>query len=123
MLAGNPRLTIEATDAPDFSVVVRKSSRGKNAAEVQSNLQEIDYQLNSKDSTLILNPYFVIGNQAKWRSQEVTVTVKVPQGKQIRLGKDLDELRLNIDNLNNMWDADMTEKIWLMTPEGLKLKE
>jgi hypothetical protein len=123
MLAGNPHLTIEATDAPDFSVVVRKSSRGKNAAEVQSNLQEIDYQLNSKDSTLILNPYFVIGNQAKWRSQEVTVTVKVPQGKQIRLGKDLDELRLNIDNLNNMWDADMTEKIWLMTPEGLKLKE
>ncbi len=123
VLAGKPQLRIEATDAQDFSVVVRKSSRGKDAAEVQTNLNKIDYTIDSKDSTLVLDPYFVIGNQAKWRSQEVLVTVKVPQGKQVRLGKDLDELRLNIDNLNNLWDEEMTEKTWVMTPEGLKLKE
>lgn len=123
VLAGRPQLSIESTEGTDFSVVVRKSSRGKDAAEVQVNLNKIDYTINSTDSTLVLQPFFVIGDQAKWRSQEVLVTVKVPQGKQVRLGKDLDELRLNIDNLNNLWNEEMTEKTWTMTPEGLKLKE
>lgn len=123
VLAGRPQLSIESTEGTDFSVVVRKSSRGKDAAEVQANLNKIDYTINSSDSTLVLQPFFVIGNQAKLRSQDVLITVKVPQGKQVRLGKDLDELRLNIDNLNNLWNEEMTEKTWTMTPEGLKLKE
>ena len=123
VLAGKPQLKIEETDAPDFSVVVRKSSRGKDGAEVQSNLNWIDYPVSSMDSTLLLNPYFIIGDQAKWRSQEVVVTVKVPQGKMIHLGKDLDQLRLDFDNINNIWDKEMTGKTWIMTPEGLALKE
>ena len=91
----------------------------------KSNLTSIwiDYPVSSMDSTLLLNPYFIIGDQAKWRSQEVVVTVKVPQGKMIHLGKDLDQLRLDFDNINNIWDKEMTGKTWIMTPEGLALKE
>jgi len=122
-LAGHPRMKIEATDAKDFSVVVRKEARGKNPTEVQKNLGHIQYELLSKDSTLFLDPYFTIDDPVKWRKQEVLITVKVPKGKLIRIGKNLDRLYFEFDNINNIWTREMTGKTWEMTPEGLSLKE
>jgi hypothetical protein len=123
VLAGNPSLRIESTTAPDFSVVISKQARGKNAAEVQNNLNLIQYDFTTKDSTLVLNRFFTIGNQAKWRKQEVQITVKVPTGKQVHLGKDLDQLHFDFDNVNNIWTGEMAGKTWTMTPEGLSIKE
>ena len=123
VLAGNPTLRIESTTAPDFSVVIGKQTRGKNTAEVQNNLNNIQYDFATKDSTLVLNRFFILGSQAKWRKQEVVVTVKVPAGKQVYLGKDLDRLHFDFDNVNNIWSKEMTGKTWTMTPEGLSIKE
>jgi len=123
VLAGNPSLRIESTTAPDFSIVISKQTRGKNAAEVQNNLNLIQYNFSAKDSTLVLDRFFTIGNQAKWRKQEVQIIVKIPNGKQVQLGKDLDQLHFDFDNVNNIWSGEMTGKIWTMTPEGLSLKE
>jgi phage shock protein PspC (stress-responsive transcriptional regulator) len=123
VLAGNPSLRIEPTDASDFSVVVRKQARGKNTDEVQQNLDQIQYNLVSRDSTLVLNRYFTIGTHTKWRSQEVQVTLKVPIGKLVHLGKNLDQLHFDFDNINNIWTGEMTGKTWVMTTEGLSLKQ
>jgi phage shock protein PspC (stress-responsive transcriptional regulator) len=123
VLAGNPTLRIEETEAADFSVVIRKQARGANAAEVQKHLENISYELTSKDSILFLSSYFTLGNQSKWRNQEVELIVKVPKGKAVHLGANLDQMRFNFDNVNNMWAQQMTGKTWMMTPEGLTLKE
>ncbi len=123
ILAGNPRLSIEATDAPDFSVIIKKTSRGKNGSEVRKNIGLIQYKVASRDSTLVLDPYFTIENQAKWRNQEVQVTVKVPKGKRVNLASNLGKLRFDFENINNIWNKDMAGKTWVMTPEGLSLNE
>jgi phage shock protein PspC (stress-responsive transcriptional regulator) len=123
VLAGNPKLRIEATEASEFSVIIKKTARGKNAADLQQNLENIGYNVTSMDSTLVLDPYFIIGNQAKWRNQEVQVTLKVPEGKMIRLDTRLARLNFDFDNVNNIWNKEMTGKTWKMTPEGLSLKE
>lgn len=123
VLAGVPTLRIEATSAPDFSVVISKESRGKNAGEIQNNLNNIQYNFTQKDSTLVLNRFFILGDQAKWRRQEVLVTLKVPTGKQVHLGNDLDQLHFDFDNVNNIWSKEMVGKTWTMTPEGLTIKE
>jgi len=123
LLAGNPKLRIEATDASDFSVAIRKQTRGRNSNEIQTNLNEIQYEVTSKDSTLFLDRYFTIGNEAKWRNQEVQITVKMPVGKMVHLGKNLDKLHFEFDNINNIWTGDMIGKTWQMTPDGLSLKE
>jgi len=123
VLSGHPELKIESTSADDFSIVVNKQARGKNSVDVQKNLNGIVYNFSSKDSTLYLDRFFTLENQAKWRKQEVAVTLKVPVGKQVYLGKDLENLNLNIDNLNNVWDKEMTGKTWKMTADGLSLKQ
>jgi hypothetical protein len=123
VLAGNPRLQMEATDAADFSVIIKRTARGKNLPEVQRNLEHIQYDVVSSDSTLTINPYFILGSQSKWRDQDVQITVKVPKGKMVHMGENLDQLRFDFDNINNIWDQEMTGKTWVMTPEGLSLKE
>jgi phage shock protein PspC (stress-responsive transcriptional regulator) len=123
VLAGNPALQIEATEAPDFAVQVRRTSRGRNKAEVQSAIDRIAYEITSKDSTLILDPYFTIRNHSKWRDQQVQVIVKVPQGKMIKLDKNLAPLNFNFENLANASTAEMAGQTWIMTPEGLTIKE
>lgn len=123
VLAGRPHLNLEATDGTDFSVIIKRKARGKNGNEIQNNLNLIQYKVNSKDSTLVLDPFFTLATQAKWRSQEVFVTVKVPKGKMVHLGSNLDQLYFDFENINNLWNKEMTGKTWIMSSEGLSLKE
>lgn len=123
VMAGNPRLQIEATEAADFSVSIKKTARGKNKTDVQKNIDNIRYAVTGHDSTLIIDPYFLIENQAKWRNQEVQLTVRVPEGKSVHLAENLHQLHFDFENINNIWDKDMAGKTWIMTPEGLSLKQ
>ncbi len=123
ILTGRPHLNLEATDGSDFSVIIKRKARGKSKSDLQNNLDQIQFDVNSKDSTLIINPFFTLDHQAKWRNQEVLVTVKVPKGKMVNLGTNLDELSLDFENIDNLWNKGMTGKTWIMTPEGLLLKE
>jgi phage shock protein PspC (stress-responsive transcriptional regulator) len=123
VLAGRPHLKLEATDGSDFSVIIKRKARGKNNEAIQNSLKQIQYEVNSRDSTLVLDPFFRLENQARWRNQEVLVTVKVPKGKMVHLDNDLDQMQFDFENLNNLWNKEMTGKTWTMTPEGLALKE
>ncbi|MDP2335819.1 MAG: hypothetical protein Q8N05_05105 [Bacteroidota bacterium] len=83
----------------------------------------MQYNVTSRDSTLLLEPYFTLTNQANWRSQEVQVMVKVPTGKSVFLGANLDRLHFDFENTNNIRNKEITGKTWMMTPEGLSLKK
>jgi hypothetical protein len=121
--AGNPHLLIESAEANEFSVVVKKSARGNNSADIQKNIETIHYQVLSKDSTLILDPFFTLENHSRWRNQELRIIVKVPEGKKVKLDRGLDQLSMDLENINNIWNKEMTGKTWIMTTEGLALKE
>ena len=123
VMTGRPHLKLEATESPDFSVVIKRKARGKNRNDIQTSIDQIQYEVNTKDSALVLEPYFLLANNGKWRNQEVLVTVKVPKGKMVHLGKNLENLYFDFENLNNLWSKEMTGKTWTMTPEGLALKE
>jgi hypothetical protein len=121
--AGNPHLLIESTESPEFSVVVKKTARGNSTGDVQKNIENIQYKVLSKDSTLILDPFFTLENDARWRNQEVNIIVKVPVGKMVQLDPGLDRLSFDFENINNIWNKDMVGKTWIMTPEGLSMKK
>ncbi len=123
VLKGIPRLQLQAGETEYFSVVVKRSTRGENVKDVKNNLDQIQYTVSSKDSMLILDPFFTLGSQAKWRDQDIQIIVKVPRGKFIHLGQNLDQLHLEGENLNHISDQDVIGKTWQMTSEGLQLKE
>lgn len=122
-LLGHPRFTIEKSATGEFLLQIKKRARGSNTDDAQKNVEQIDYNFSQKDSTLRLDPYYFLKDNAKWREQEVTMILKVPEGKSIFLNEKMKTIIFDIENVNNMWDGDMVGKFWTMTADGLKLKE
>ncbi len=123
ILLGDARLDIEKSSNDQFAIVLKKKARGKSQDEAQTNTEMIVYNFQQKDSVITFDPYYTLGEGGKWRNQEVDIVVKVPVGKSVYLNKNLARIIYDIENVNNTWDGDMVGKYWVMTEDGLALKE
>lgn len=122
-LLGHPRFTIEKSSTGEYSLLIKKRARGSSTADAQKNMEEIEYNYIQKDSTLKFDPYYSLKENAKWREQEVSMILKVPEGKSVYLDKKMSGIIYDIENTENMWDGDMVGKTWTMTADGLALKK
>jgi hypothetical protein len=122
-LLGHPRFTIEKSSSAEYSLLIKKQSRGSNTVDAQKNVEEITYNFAQKDSTIHFDPYYMLKENAKWRDQEVYLTLKVPEGKSVYLNQKMTSIIADIENTENMWDDDMVGKTWTMTADGLSLKK
>ena len=123
VMLGQPRLDVEKSGTDNFSILIKKSSRGKSRENAKEAAQEVIYNYQTNDSTLLFDPYFILEEGGKWQDQEVDITIKVPEGKAIYLGDNMVKIIHDIENVSNTWDGDMVSKYWVMEPEGLKMKE
>ncbi|HKI90604.1 MAG TPA: PspC domain-containing protein [Draconibacterium sp.] len=123
VMLGQPRLDIEKSGNDNFSILIKKSSRGRNRENAKESAQDVIYNYQLSDSTLLFDPYFIIEEGGKWRDQAVDITIKVPEGKAVYLGDDMVKVIHDIENVSNTWDGDMVGKYWEMKPEGLTMKE
>ena len=119
MLLGEPRLDIEKSATNDFVLVVKKQSRGRTQGDANNNIQTILYHYQLADTVLTFDPWYLLGDQAKWRDQRLDMTLKVPVGSTVFLSDGMEEIIWDIDNVSNTWDRDMVGKSWKMQPEGL----
>jgi len=123
VMLGQPRLDIEKSGTDNFSILIKKSSRGKNRENAKEAAQDVVYNYQVNDSTLFFDPYFILDEGGKWRDQEVNITIKIPEGKTVYLSDDMVKIIHDIENVSNTWDGDMVGKYWEMKPEGLTEKE
>jgi phage shock protein C len=79
----NIRLRAVGTTDSLFSLVTYFSARGDNTAEARTRAEAITYQVDVKDSLLLLPPYFDIGKEA-WRNQKVRMVLKVPENRGVK---------------------------------------
>ena len=122
-LLGHPSFTIEKSTTGEFLLQIKKRARGITTEDAQNNVEQITYNFAQQDSTLHLDPYYLLNDNAKWRHQEVSMVLKVPEGKSIFMKEKMQAIINDIENVNNMWDGDMVDKFWTMTPNGLALKD
>jgi phage shock protein PspC (stress-responsive transcriptional regulator) len=122
-LLGHPRFTIEKSSSGEYLLLIKKQSRGSSTVDAQKNVEEIEYNFIQKDSTLRFDPYYMLKDDARWRDQEIFLTLKVPEGKSIYLNQKMTSIISDIQNTENMWDGDMVGKTWTMTADGLALKK
>jgi phage shock protein PspC (stress-responsive transcriptional regulator) len=123
IMIGQPRLDIEKSGSDNFSISVKTAARGRTRDAARDAAQEVVYNYEVQDSTVMFDPYFLLEDNSKWRDQNVYITVKVPVGKSVFLSEDMIEIIHDIENVSNTWDGDMIDKTWEMKPEGLTLKE
>lgn len=123
ILLGSPRLDVEESSTNEFVILIRKRARGSSSENAKEHVEQIDYQFHVNDSIVHFDPYYRLEEGSRWLQQEVDITVKVPEGKSVYLADDLVKIIYDIENVSNTWDGDMVGKYWIMTPDGLALKE
>jgi phage shock protein PspC (stress-responsive transcriptional regulator)/predicted Zn-ribbon and HTH transcriptional regulator len=123
ILAGRPHLNLESTDGNEFVVNIKRRARGSNRDEIQESIKQIQYDIKSQDSILVLSPYFTLSDNARWRDQKVQVTVKVPKGKKIQLGPNVDQLPFDFDSTDYPWERERTGQTMMSQSDTLAMNK
>ncbi|MCP4310985.1 MAG: PspC domain-containing protein [Bacteroidetes bacterium] len=118
---GSINIDLERTSSENFVLEIEKESKGKNWDRAKENASNIDYGFRLRDNKLILDPYYSVGLENKWRFPRVETTLRIPEGKVVVLDRETRNYLEGIRNVNNLSDWNMAGKTWEMTEEGLEL--
>ena len=100
---------VEIVQSPNdsFQVTMKKTSRGYSRADANNLANLIKFDVEQKDSILLLDKGIAINKTDKFRNQMVVITVYVPVGKQIRVNKGIGwPVHLGTRDWENDWNRD-----------------
>lgn len=135
LMLNTVRVNFKKSEDGDFHVSRVRFSRGSNPQAARELAERINFNVEQRDSVLLLPKGFAISRQEKWRNQQVLVVVKIPVGKRIQIDRRVEDYEwFNIQyNRRRGWDNDeewndsyrwQSEKELIMTPEdGLQRVE
>ena len=81
----NIRLQFKPTRDSVAKIKVDKSANGYDYEEAKKRAENISYNYNLEDKTLLLNNFFLVDNQSIQKDQEVFITVYLPIGTSLYL--------------------------------------
>jgi len=118
---GDIDINVRKSTDSEYKVRIEKNARGRSNEDAQKLAQEIMYEYKQKDSSLILDPYYLIERDGPWRAQSVEVTVYVPIGKAIKFNKNTEDFLAWVHNNEDFSDWELAGKTLLMKEDGLSL--
>jgi phage shock protein PspC (stress-responsive transcriptional regulator) len=129
----NVKVNIVKSSNDSFKVTMLKYADGRKVAYADTLANLINFNIQQKDSTLVLDRGIAINTKDKFRNQSVVVTIYVPVGKRIRVQNNIgflnqihfDGFNINNTNYDNDFNSENAEKNWrtgvwyTMTKDGL----
>jgi hypothetical protein len=117
---GRIYLDLERTDGDDFMIEIEKESKGRSWDHAKENAANIDYNFRTRGNTLVLDPYYSVDLDDKWRFPRVEAIVRIPEGKVVVLDRNTRDILEGVRNVDRLSDWNMAGKSWIMTEEGLE---
>jgi hypothetical protein len=100
---GYPKLIIiESPKDSVYKVEVQKSSRGINEKEAIMNAELMSYDCSFENGVLKVSPYMTLLTENKFRGQELEILVRVPEGKTVLLGENIERVLQPISEKNRV---------------------
>ncbi len=119
IILGMPTLDIVQHDDEEAEISIRKEARGVNANVAQKYAEAIQYNYTIQDSLLIIDPWFRLGDEEKWRDQQVEFIIRIPVGYRVFLDESTRDYLYRVDNQDNVWSKRMVGQSWIMEEDGL----
>ena len=117
---GRIDLDIERASGEEFVIEIEKESKGRSWERARENASNLNYNFRTSDNQLILDSYFSVDLENKWRFPRVEVILRVPEGKVVVLDRATRDILEGVRNIDRLSDWNMAGKTWRMTGEGLE---
>ncbi len=111
-------LTLEGHPGNTLKLVQEFEANGRNRQEAQENARMIEYNVSQRDSILSFDENFSFKPGAKFRGQELRMTLYIPYGKEFRMEEDLSRILRNTLHRNGLWEAQLRDNRFVFTPEN-----
>ncbi|MAT89219.1 MAG: hypothetical protein CMC35_00890 [Flavobacteriaceae bacterium] len=113
------RLIVRSTSDSTAKLVVEKRAEGSDYSEAKSRAGAIDYSYDYQNGMLKLDGFFTTDFANKYRDQEVTVIVYLPEGATLYADDNTYSFHRNDSYYNDILDNGMEEKYLLVQDEDL----
>ncbi len=112
------RTFIRTTDEEEPYVEVRRYSQGTSRRKALDNAADLEYNYTFRNDSLIVDSYFGLPDNTRWRGSDVRVYLYLPEGTRIFVDRKAGSMitRANAPG-HNSWD--LGGRWWIMTEDGL----
>lgn len=133
---GIPELKFESYDKDHFIMKMYLSANGKSSEDAHENIQDVSYYFHIDSAGIVLDPYFKLDENQRWRNQDVQIKIFVPEGKYLAIDRNIHKhfrlqnfLKYKIRNNQDFWnyfvaiDEDIVSSQDFEKKEAEKLKD
>ena len=121
---GYPELRItQKEDSTDFEVLLYKKSNGLTNKDAINKAEKINYNIDVQKNKISLAPYFIIDKDDKLRNQQAIVEIKIPLGKKIKFGKNIDRIMVDVRDEYFRQNEPFANTTWFIDSDGFRCYE
>lgn len=81
----DPRIILEGYEGPDFKLTQDFRAKGRTRAEAEANARTITYNFTQRDSTIRFDNGIELAPKARFRNQELNMTLYIPYERPFRM--------------------------------------
>jgi len=118
--SNNVNIKVKKSNSDESYMVIVKESRGQNKSNASFNAEKINYKYKIEGNTLVLDAYYLSSFKNMWKSEEVNITVFIPEDVTIYFDNSVKYFLDDVKNEGDIYDRDMVNHHFIMTDETLK---
>jgi len=119
-ITGRPSITIEKSDKEYPALELIRKARGSNKMIAEMNAKTIKYNYTVKDSLLNFDSFFTLPIGEKWKLQELSIILQIPENYKIYIDGSMEDLMNPRQPNSEYWPNEMIERKWIMKENVLK---
>ncbi|MGI9532338.1 PspC domain-containing protein [Lutimonas sp.] len=116
--SNNIRFNILVSDDETMYAKVRKMSQGQSRKDARENAEMIEYSYELNEDELRINGFFLAELSNRFSEQRVYVDLYLPEGQTVYLDGSTKTFLYDVQNVQNIYDADMAKHYFQMTQDG-----
>lgn len=113
------KVDVEKSKSDDYTIRLRKTSRGRNRDHANRTADEIEYNYSMDGNTLTLDAYFLSNIKNMYKDEKIYITIYIPENSTIYFDKSTEYFLHGIYDVDNRYDSDMATHYFFMSEDGL----
>ena len=118
--ASNIKVDVRKSTTNKNYFIVQKESKGKSKSQAKENANEINYNFEIIENTIILDAYFLSEYKNFWKDEEINIIFYVSKDITIFFDNSIKNFLNDVENETDIYDKEMVNHHFIMTNKTLK---